>query len=371
MKVDRLAAFSLFDIQLNPSDLEAEGAKPLQLFKWGENRPIDGRAPVVVDDAWADAALANFAARGVDYSVDYNHASILGYQDAPAAGWITGLEAVRPGAGETPDPTKHGILLTVQWTPRGRQRIKEGEYRYASAVLARDSETGATLPMVIGCALTNTPAIHGLQVLAASEERFASTGEGKEGAEESAEREGAMDVLKEVGYASVEELKSALSELPKLREKAGVADKVETLSAQLAEANKRAETAQAGLKVAKVDAAMARAEALGRVPAESDKLTDEQKAVRVFARQLAEASEELFSGWLKAAPAAAVKTAPVGRLTPDTSIEQQTREAAATFSIEGADPAEAELVSRAVVLSRQEKIPLEAAIVRLEKEGVH
>ena len=66
-----------------------------------------------------------------------------------------------------------------------------------------------------------------------------------------------------------------------------------------------------------------------------------------------------------------LRDAHLGRLTPDTSIEQQTREAAATFSIEGADPAEAELVSRAVVLSRQEKIPLEAAIVRLEKEGVH
>jgi phage I-like protein len=366
-----LAVFSLFDIQLTPADVEAEGAKPLQLFQWGENHPVDGRPPVLVDDAWATAATANFAARKVDYAVDYNHASILGYQDAPAAGWITALTAARPGEGETPDPAKHGIWLSVQWTPRGRQRIKDGEYRYASAVLARDRDTGATLPMVVGCALTNTPAIHGLQVLAASEDRLASTGGSDESADDGAKGEGAMDVLKEVGYASVEELKSVLSELPKLREKAGKADQVETLSAQLAEANKRADTAEAGLKVARVDAAMARAEALGRIPAESEKLTDEQKAARVFARKLAEKDEELFSAWLKGpAPAAPAKPAPAGKLTPDTSGEQKTREAAATFSME-ADPSETEIVSRAVALSRAEKIPLEAALARIEKEGVH
>ncbi len=370
-QAQHLAAFSLFDIQLSPADVAAEGAKPLQLLQWGENHPVDGRPPVTVDDAWAAAAVANFSARKVDYAVDYNHASILGYQDAPAAGWITALTAAPPADGEAPDPARHGIWLSVQWTPRGRQRIKDGEYRYASAVLARDRDTGATLPMVVGCALTNTPAIHGLQVLAASEDRLASTGESDESAEDGAKGEGAMDVLKEVGYASVEELKSALSELPKLREKAGKADQVEALAAQLTEANKHAETAEAALRAAKVDAAMSRAEALGRIPAESDTLTDEQKAARVFARKLAEKDEELFGAWLKgAAPAAPAKPAPAGKLTPDTSGEQRNREAAATFSME-ADPSETETVNRAVALSRAEKIPLEAALARIEKEGVH
>lgn len=315
MKPDVLRSYAFAAIDLLQSVAKEGASKPVQLFKWGINAPVDGRPAVVIDDAFADRLEQAFGARTIEFAIDYNHASIFGFNEAPAAGWITALKVVRPGQ-EADAGLTAGVWLSPEWVPEGRRRILDKEFRYMSAALRRDWDTGAVLPELIGAALTNTPAIHGLQAIAASEQRLARTGEGDESAEEGAEREGAMDVLREVGYASVDELKSALSELPKLREKAGAADKaaaeVVALNAKLTEANKSAETAQAALKAAKVDAAMAQAAALGRIPAESDKLSEEQKAARAFARQLAETSDELFSGWLKSAPA--ISPAPAGRL---------------------------------------------------------
>jgi phage I-like protein len=316
MKPDVLRSYAFAAIDLLQSVAKEGASKPVQLFKWGINAPVDGRPAVVIDDAFAASLEQAYAARSIELAIDYNHASIFGFDAAPAAGWIAGLKVVRPGQ-ETDAGLTAGVWLTPEWVPEGRRRILDREYRYMSAVLRRDWDTGAVLPELTGAALTNTPAIHGLQAVAASEERLARQGGADESAEEGAKGEVSMvDVLKETGYASVEELKSALSELPKLRQKADAADKaaaeVTTLSAKLTEANKALEAAQAALKTAKVDAAMAQAEALGRIPAESEKLTDEEKAARAFARKLAEASEELFSGWLKAEPKG--KEAPTGRL---------------------------------------------------------
>ncbi|HQU34345.1 MAG TPA: phage protease [Thermoanaerobaculaceae bacterium] len=142
------------------------GARPVQLLAWAVNAPVDGRPAIVVDDAFAAALERNFAARTVEYPIDYNHASLLGFTDAPAAGWIQALTVVRPGQEAAGRPA--GILLTPDWTPEGRRRITDREYRYMSAVLRRDWDTGAVLPELIGAALTNSPAIHGLQAVAAS-----------------------------------------------------------------------------------------------------------------------------------------------------------------------------------------------------------
>jgi Mu-like prophage I protein len=145
---------------------DGASAKPVQLLTWGINAPVDGRSPVVVDEAFAAGLERNFAARTVEYPIDYNHASLLGFTDAPAAGWIAGLTVVRPGkeaAGRAP-----GVWLVPDWTAEGRRRITDREYRYMSAVLRRDASGGGVLPELVGAALTNTPAIHGLQAVAAS-----------------------------------------------------------------------------------------------------------------------------------------------------------------------------------------------------------
>lgn len=310
--LERAYAFAAVDL-LPYLPADGQPIKPMQLFHWGINAPVDGRPAVVVDEAFAAKMESNFANRKVDLPIDYNHASLVGFQDAPAAGWITELKIDRPEAVALTDKPESmaGVWLQPQWTPEGLRRIRDHEYRYGSAVLRRDRETGDVLPEILGAALTNTPAIHGLQAVAASTHLLASREE-DESAEDGAEGEGGMDVLKELGYASVDEVKTVLSELPKLREQAA---KVEPLSTQLAEANKRVETADAALKVFKIEAAMFRAEALGRIPFESEKLTAEQKQARGFARQLAEASEPLFKDWLASMPATpTTPPAPAGRL---------------------------------------------------------
>ncbi|MFZ5785514.1 MAG: phage protease [Acidobacteriota bacterium] len=297
--LDRLYVFRVADVLFG----ESGEPKPIQIFAWGVNAPVDGRPPVVIDDAWADQAEGAFSRRTIDLAIDYNHASLFGFQDAPAAGWITALRAVRPG--QEADGLTPGVWLVPEWTPEGRRRIRDREYRYMSAVLRRDYESGAALPELLGAALTNTPAIHGLEAVAASQISAAPTTgtEDNESANNGAEREGVtMDVLKEVGYASVEELKSALSELPKLRETAG---QVEALSTQLAEATKRAEAAETAVKAAKVDAALAEGRAAGRVTKDNE----------AFARKLAERDLDMFGEWVKAEPAKpAAPTAPEGRL---------------------------------------------------------
>ena len=72
---------------------------------------------------------------------------------APAAGWITALEAVE---GE-------GIYATVEWTAKAAEFIKAKEYRYMSPVIfiSDDDRRAVKLASV---ALTNTPAMEALSL---------------------------------------------------------------------------------------------------------------------------------------------------------------------------------------------------------------
>ena len=288
-----LYAFAVVDVLLGEND----AAKPVQIFKWGVNAPVDGRPPVVIDDAWADQAEGAYQRRTVDLAIDYNHASLFGFADTPAAGWIAAMRIIRPG--QAPDGLTAGVWLTPEWTPEGRRRIRDREYRYMSAVLRRDYETGATLPEVLGAALTNTPAIHGLEAVAASAQPPADGA--TDSATDGANREGGMDELKKLGFASVEEAQTALAEL---REKAGTMD---ALSAELTKAKARIDELEAVAKAAKVDVALAEARATGRVTKDNE----------AFARKLAERDLEMFGEWAKQAPAKPADStppAPNGRL---------------------------------------------------------
>jgi phage I-like protein len=292
-ELDRLYAFRVVDVLLGEND----AAKPAQLFKWGVNAPVDGRNPVVIDDTWADQAEGNFSRRTVDLAIDYNHASLFGFMDTPAAGWIAALRIIRPG--QESDGLTAGVWLTPEWTPEGRRRIRDREYRYMSAVLRRDYESGASLPEILGAALTNTPAIHGLEAVAASAQPPADGD--NQSARDGANREGGMDELKKLGFATVEEAQKALADL---REEAG---KVTALSADLTKAKARIDELEAAAKAAKIDVALAEARAAGRVTKDNE----------AFARKLAERDLEVFGEWVKQAPAKPADTtppAPTGRL---------------------------------------------------------
>lgn len=137
------------------------------LLPAGEFRAGDGR-PAKPVKAWrlnADLAakiIAKWKNRKNDFLLDYEHQSLrsaLNGQPAPAAGWATG-EKLAWVEGE-------GLFATgVEWTEQAKAFLSTKQYKYMSAVLAYDPASGDVTD-VISAALTNTPALDGLDAVVA------------------------------------------------------------------------------------------------------------------------------------------------------------------------------------------------------------
>lgn len=134
----------------------------IQLFPAGAFAARDGRPgnlKGVTAKAWrltpedADALLALWRQRATPVVVDYEHQTHLSRengQPAPAAGWITALEA-----------TPEGLFASVEWTDKARAHIRAGEYRFISPTFSFDRRSGAVLELH-SAALTNNPALDGM-----------------------------------------------------------------------------------------------------------------------------------------------------------------------------------------------------------------
>lgn len=103
----------------------------------------------------ADRIISEFNRRAKDIVIDYEHQSIQG-SEAPAAGWISALKKNAEGL----------IAIVKNWTDKGADYLSKGEYRYFSPVIFRQNGMMRSLHSV---ALTNHPAIHGLDALVASD----------------------------------------------------------------------------------------------------------------------------------------------------------------------------------------------------------
>ena len=133
------------------------------LLPAGDFAPTDGRVlPVAsfkLDETIAHSVISKMAARKNDTLIDYEHQSLYASdngQPVIAAGWFHEMDFRADGL----------WAINVRWTETAKRRIAEKEYRYVSAVFAYDKKTGAVAD-VISIALTNTPALDGLQSLAA------------------------------------------------------------------------------------------------------------------------------------------------------------------------------------------------------------
>jgi len=108
----------------------------------------------------AKRIVEEFKKRGKDLVVDYDHSTVSDGSshsgNAPAAGWISDLEI-------SPD----GLYAIVKnWTPKGGERLTNGEYRYMSPVIQFDK---GKLPTALhSVALTNHPALHNTEALVAA-----------------------------------------------------------------------------------------------------------------------------------------------------------------------------------------------------------
>lgn len=111
----------------------------------------------------AVAAVNWFASLGRKLAIDYEHQSFERHNTRPdglrpAAGWIAGREMRRDGL----------WAVGVTWTKRARELLRTGEYRYFSPVIFWADESASRLVALGPVALTNDPAMRGIQALAAS-----------------------------------------------------------------------------------------------------------------------------------------------------------------------------------------------------------
>lgn len=108
------------------------------------------KGPFVVDDEAVRLILANHAVLQNDMVIDYEHQTYTG-DEAPAAGWIKGLQ----------DRAAAGIWGAIEWTERALGYLQRKEYRYLSPVVyVRKSDNRAVY--LESAALTNLPAIDGM-----------------------------------------------------------------------------------------------------------------------------------------------------------------------------------------------------------------
>ena len=125
------------------------GAAPewIQVFPAGTFSGRDGRGPYVCEP---EAVIARTRQHNgsLDIPVDYDHQiefSAANGQPAPAAGWITELEA-----------RADGVWGRVEWTEKGRAHVAAREYRYVSPVYYYDEPSGV-IQSIESVALTNVP----------------------------------------------------------------------------------------------------------------------------------------------------------------------------------------------------------------------
>lgn len=108
------------------------------------------------DSESAAQVMAAAHEHGVDFTIDYDHATLHTSQGVQAisAGWF-GLELRADGL----------YAVNVRWTDKAAQHLRSAEYRYFSPLFNTD---GVRISSLINNALTNTPALNGLEALVAA-----------------------------------------------------------------------------------------------------------------------------------------------------------------------------------------------------------
>ncbi|MDP2548080.1 phage protease [Oceanobacter sp. 4_MG-2023] len=155
----------------------SDGLYRIQLLPDGyfgapDGRPNDvpGGQWLLDDIAWA-SLKANASQRTNQYVVDYEHQTLYAAESghaAPASGWIDPSSITyEPG---------RGLFALARWTPRARDFIQGEEYKFISSVFAYDKMTGRPVKL-LHVALTNDPALDGMDAIAALSNRYGHAGQ--------------------------------------------------------------------------------------------------------------------------------------------------------------------------------------------------
>jgi len=135
-------------------------AQRFLLVRYGKTDFTKGadRGHFEFDEQDADAIIADFRSRGKDLVMDYEHSSVNGSAEAPAAGWIRKLEKGRDG-----------LYAEVEWTPKAAEYLKNREYRYHSPVILFNPKRDGHPWRLHSVAVTNHPAMHSYPPLVADD----------------------------------------------------------------------------------------------------------------------------------------------------------------------------------------------------------
>lgn len=287
-------------------------ALPADLPEWIELLPAgafsgrDGRGPWHCTPAGVITRTREYLG-GVDLPVDYDHQlehAAANGRPAPAAGWISELEA-----------REDGVWGRVEWTDRAREHLAAREYRYLSPVFYHEPD-GEVL-LLESAALTNVPNLTVLKALARTDGPYLLQGEPDMnilktlasvlGISEAEATEAAVEAAVRSLAAENTGMKAALSELGKALQSED-ATSVSMLKAAQALAS-RAESPDPA-KFVPIDTFNAVHEELGRMKAaQSAALVEQGKAegkitpgMEAWAKSYAASDPESFRAFLSSAP---------------------------------------------------------------------
>lgn len=138
-------------------------------FRSSDGRPAECAA-WQLDAQIAQRVMAIAAAQKNDILIDFEHQSLRARENGKrveAAGWVPRTFEWREGSGL--------FATNIIWVGDTPDLIKQKKLRYISTVFFYDAETGEVLE-IVSIALTNTPALDGLDALADLARKFSTAG---------------------------------------------------------------------------------------------------------------------------------------------------------------------------------------------------
>ena len=309
----RLSRLAFFDGSQIPGQDAPDRVPPqaVTLLAFGRNaftkRGERGDFEFTEDDA--DNIIADFATRGRDLVIDYEHQTLSGSK-APAAGWISSLEKSAAGL----------VARIKYWTEEAKGLLSNGEYRYFSPVL-HFSRSGRSVSAIHSVALTNHPALHQVPALVADDAAEAASPEGLASCtlnDENKEEVQMDELLKSLGLLALADasgqekadaivcevdallkLKSQLGSFLKLNDCASLEELASRFHDMVPAAEK--ETLEAALRKRDAETAVSKAFSDGKLAEKS----------RAWAVAFAERDIAAFNDWAEAAP----------RIVPDNDVD--------------------------------------------------
>lgn len=183
----------------------------LHLLPVGEVRTQDKRGPYRVTDV--KALMAASLPDGGKLVLDENHSTDLAAPkggEAPARGWIVELQS-----------RADGVWGRVEWTPTGRQKVADREYRGISPVIAHQKD--GTILAIRRASLVNQPNLEGLTALHSEDNGMDLIGKIREALGLAADASD-DDVLAAVKAACSNTTEAAQAALAPVRAKLGLAE---------------------------------------------------------------------------------------------------------------------------------------------------